>query len=1807
MVWKDLTDVSKANILESIAGKRNANVATALIENFEKAEEVLATSSTAAGSALEENEKYLESINGKISIMKATFEDMSRSIIDSEIVAVFVDISTVLLEILNSLAKINALIPSVLTSIGSIQGLGMLKSNKSGAISFLEGIATSDTDDLVKAFQSLSSVQQSGIMNILQNPELFERLDGVSGELELKAENLATALFELGYAGDDAGSKINDFSDVISDVVSKSDGFKKSIKNIWSSMNVLGKASVIAAGLMAVYSIVKAIADYRNHASERLYEEATSIKDEYDELGEDISSKTEEVSTNQKRILELKDKLSAGTITFVEEQELNNLEETNKQLEYILQTKKELQELESQEYNDTLVESFDKKKYSMSKADDGIIDAIRGSYQRQIQELIDEQARIYSDDTLSNVEKEVRRNALQSEIDLLTQQNEQLKLSSFTQEEYLQLLVDTRNELDVIRQKNGVLTEEQLNHYNSIEKELRSILIDVNDNYLEKYIGEGVGKDQFQAVVDYIRGVLDPAGEVERALDGIEDKPKQIMKNLGDKGLLTAERVEELAEEFTLLGNVISENELTFAEVANYFNAISLASNTLAASAHDSYKELFALEEELKRLSNNGGKVDLVNRKVIYYNEDNIDNVRSWPGFKDATTGTNDYSTVSSQIFGDANGMELVVTPILPDGTTLDQKTLENYVDEIIGNAEKSGSNNYAAFDKYGILMGVFDNTDDAIAFGDAVHKLHEETKLLNDELAKIDTEALLASVTDVEPVYKATEKYAEIHELIAVARSEMDESGNVSIDTIEKLSGLTDDYTKFLEIENGVVRLNIDALNEYADISFDDNTRSIKANIAALKEYRDRMLNMPATVRLNIDSDKVAADIDLFERLLDLYEAAYGNLDDTVGLEGLENSLKASNKELERADYLISKIIDGDFENTTAQEFTELIGIMPSVKNDLEAYAIALKNATNENDKIAAQTKLFKNLNSAVRSYKAEKMADALDDVAEAATRFGRDSYQVQNAIQALNQYSPTLVGYLYDEETGLLKVGEAAEYTAEALLTLASIDLGKSIISLNRQINTVKSSGFMDNHASGPIIQNYLQNELEAQKSLLEEEQSLWKEVMGSVVNVGGGSSSTLADKINESFDSLNSSLEHSIFLQQQYYKDAEESLDSQAMRASLLKQIEYYQRIQEEAHKAAEQLRAYYRSQGLTAAQIEMQSDIQDLSKTWWAAADSIEEATKSIYEDITKAFSDSVDEIQKVYDTLHDAADEYAESGYITVDVLQDIVDMGVEYLAFLQDENGQLVINEERIQDIIKARTEQMAVESALSYVEAVRAAKQANNIEELNRLLYATQDATGATWGLVYATLAMAGLSDNEYNAALNTVNSLRALANSAVESIGKTAEKTSDVLKDMQNGVDDILKYVMDMIRHEVESQVEALEDLKDSYSDLIELKKESLEATKDESNYTEQVAELTQKIAKLQSDIDLLDLVGTRESEAQKAALLEEQTELQKELANLQGDYAYDAQVDALDKMEEAYHDSKDREIELLENTISSEEKLYRLALERIETQWDSLYKQLIDWNYSYGNSLQKDLENAWSNALAAAQRYGSFVSALNSLPGDIEAAGSSSPNYIVGNTFTDTSYSNEEAIQSIIGIMRKNAAAWHGASTEQQKNLEAQNEALATQLSAFGLNLHKANGIWYLDDGRKLFEVYPNYHTGGIVGGGTPKENEEFALLKKKEWVLTEGMVDGLLKKLSLFDKVGAVVTKLTDIMSQAYRPGVGNLIRNDPPSYFSENNGRSVQVSIGDTYITGANEDTIKQHQQINKRFMDDLATQLGVRW
>ena len=101
-VYKDLTEAEKAYVTETIAGKFQAQNAAAILNNWSVAVEATETAMNSTGSAAQENERVLESIKGHLQGLSSAWENFARTVIDSDLIKMFVDLGTTILRVANS-------------------------------------------------------------------------------------------------------------------------------------------------------------------------------------------------------------------------------------------------------------------------------------------------------------------------------------------------------------------------------------------------------------------------------------------------------------------------------------------------------------------------------------------------------------------------------------------------------------------------------------------------------------------------------------------------------------------------------------------------------------------------------------------------------------------------------------------------------------------------------------------------------------------------------------------------------------------------------------------------------------------------------------------------------------------------------------------------------------------------------------------------------------------------------------------------------------------------------------------------------------------------------------------------------------------------------------------------------------------------------------------------------------------------------------------------------------------------------------------------------------------------------------------------------------------------------------------------------------------------------------------------------------------------------------------------------------------------------------------------------------------------
>lgn len=168
--WKDLSNEEKSNIALKLAGKSHMEVFKATLDNYTSAINANKAAQNAQGSAMEENDKFLDSIQGHIAQFQSAWEELSYHLMNSEGLKNIIDLGTIILKILD---KIQQAIGTggLLFTLGSL-AVGFKILNKS--------IATKGLFDLGSALGGVGTAAKN-IEKAGSIPAIAGQLGGLTG------------------------------------------------------------------------------------------------------------------------------------------------------------------------------------------------------------------------------------------------------------------------------------------------------------------------------------------------------------------------------------------------------------------------------------------------------------------------------------------------------------------------------------------------------------------------------------------------------------------------------------------------------------------------------------------------------------------------------------------------------------------------------------------------------------------------------------------------------------------------------------------------------------------------------------------------------------------------------------------------------------------------------------------------------------------------------------------------------------------------------------------------------------------------------------------------------------------------------------------------------------------------------------------------------------------------------------------------------------------------------------------------------------------------------------------------------------------------------------------------------------------------------------------------------------------------------------------------------------------------------------------------------------------------------------------
>ena len=181
-VWGEMNDLEQASVTELIGQVRQANTFSSLMNNMSTAAQVVETSMNSTGSALAENDKYLESIRGHMNLLAASAESFSNTIIDSEWLKTGIDGLRTIIDLMNEIASFSTsgFLGMAAGGVLSTTGVNLIDFNK------LQTLLTNEKSNTNGNFWE--SLLRSSFLGIGQTKSDIGVIDKVITQLENLSE-----------------------------------------------------------------------------------------------------------------------------------------------------------------------------------------------------------------------------------------------------------------------------------------------------------------------------------------------------------------------------------------------------------------------------------------------------------------------------------------------------------------------------------------------------------------------------------------------------------------------------------------------------------------------------------------------------------------------------------------------------------------------------------------------------------------------------------------------------------------------------------------------------------------------------------------------------------------------------------------------------------------------------------------------------------------------------------------------------------------------------------------------------------------------------------------------------------------------------------------------------------------------------------------------------------------------------------------------------------------------------------------------------------------------------------------------------------------------------------------------------------------------------------------------------------------------------------------------------------------------------------------------------------------------------------
>ena len=258
-------------------------------------------------------------------------------------------------------------------------------------------------------------------------------------------------------------------------------------------------------------------------------------------------------------------------------------------------------------------------------------------------------------------------------------------------------------------------------------------------------------------------------------------------------------------------------------------------------------------------------------------------------------------------------------------------------------------------------------------------------------------------------------------------------------------------------------------------------------------------------------------------------------------------------------------------------------------------------------------------------------------------------------------------------------------------------------------------------------------------------------------------------------------------------------------------------------------------------------------------------------------------------------------------------------------------------------------------------------------------------------------------------------------LDKSQIELQKQIKKQQLDTIKDAEDGIDDIIELIKKMTKQDYENLKtklgevkdyigdfkDALDDVKDTYDDIVDDAKDKLKAEKEATDNQKKLEDGAKSIAEIQAQLAEIQYDDSADAQAKRLELTASLNEKQQDLEDEMKDQAYDTAIDALDKTKDKVDNIFDAIGDILDASQDAIADYITYISDELESE-GNLYKAAVAQFNDTSEGAQEELYN---RLIDYNNKYGDSINKTVTEPWNEAIAAVEKYNEVAGSANIDT----------------------------------------------------------------------------------------------------------------------------------------------------------------------------------------------------